>query len=400
MPFDLFQLMPAIEKMADYYAGVIAPDQERFADQAWELAQQVGREALLRAAQRHTVRVLALPWEDADQVYPEPPSPPPYRVLASDGSAIDPDPHFPVRYAVVHIGLAGLAYNPPNYWSEHQPQIFFRREELEFVPEGGREAVSLSGPVIDTLRAYEEVAFLWDGAARRPPDEHDRPLLAMTDAILLWTHRGTGPGHEALRDSYMIRSLDLLAKFQQAGLPLVSFLSMPRHREVVHTLLAHFCPADRRLDCNECTKATEVCPILRGLEDRYLFQALPEGARSALFRPVFRGEPRWRLPKQAWDRDPRLAFFYLNTGPEIARVELPLWIVEAGLLDLVQGVILDQCRPLRAELPGYPVALSMAHQEAILTTRDRRAVQWMIEEALARRQIYPAPSTKAQMKGA
>jgi hypothetical protein len=134
------------------------------------------------------------------------------------------------------------------------------------------------------------------------------------------------------------------------------------------------------------------------LEDRDLFAFLPEGGRSAVFQAIYRGKTSWRLPAEVHKEDPRLAFFYLHTGTQLARVELPLWIRDAGLLDVVHGIVLDQCRARRAETPGYPVALTLAHQEAILTTSDRQAIAWMVEEALARRQVYVVSSAKAQMK--
>jgi hypothetical protein len=218
------------------------------------------------------------------------------------------------------------------------------------------------------------------------------------DAILLWTHRGTGPDHTALREEYLSRSVALLSRFQQAAVPLVSFISMPHHREVVNTLMAQYCPADRRMACAQCQDPPAPCGFLRGVQDRHLFGFLPEGARSAIFQAIYQGDTRWRLPEAAWEHDPQLVFFYLNTGSDIARVELPFWIVQEGLGELVHSILVDQCGPLRAEVAGYPVVLSMAHHEAILTTRDRRSIQTSIDEALARRQVYVAPSVKAQMK--
>jgi hypothetical protein len=173
---------------------------------------------------------------------------------------------------------------------------------------------------------------------------------------------------------------------------------MTPHREVVRTLMARACPDPEQANCAICEHPPADCKILQGLEDRDLFAFLPEGGRSAVFQAIYRGKTSWRLPAEVHKEDPRLAFFYLHTGTQLARVELPLWIRDAGLLDVVHGIVLDQCRARRAETPGYPVALTLAHQEAILTTSDRQAIAWMVEEALARRQVYVVSSAKAQMK--
>lgn len=397
MPFDIARLMPQIGEMADYYAAEVGPEKQACIEQATALLQESGQEELRQAAANEKAgRVLAFPWEEPGQIYPLGKPVTDYRILASDGSDIDPDPHLPVPYAIIHTAVVGLAYNPPACWVSPHLTFRFRREDLQIVVSPDREAIPVDRLVVDTLRAYEELAALWREVERLPPDPAGRPLLAMMDGFILWRHRGEK--QEAFGDRCLGDSIDLLEHFQRADVPLVNF-DDTQHYEVVRTLLASECSEPERMFCSECPTPKHRCLILRDLGDRDLFHFLPLGARSALFQPIYRGETTWRLPEPLRARDPRLVFFYVRTGPEIARVELPLWIHEAGLLDLVHAIVVDQCRPTRAERAGYPVALSMAHHEAILTSNDRRNIEWMIEEALARRGVFAAPSVKAQMKG-
>ncbi len=397
MPFDIARLMPAIEDLASYYASEVVPDLRTCSEEAQKLLQKASPEALRKASQEQALRVLAKPLEEPAQAFVAPSPPPGYRVLASDGSSVDVDPHFPARYVLLHTALAGLAYNPPDYWTEHIPRLFFRRHELELAYPESEEPVEVEGPVVSTLRAYEELRALREGVDRVLQNPDDRPLLAMMDAVILWTHHGSGPGHDALREDYLRRSVEQVKEFGERGVPLVSFTSMPRHREVVNTLLVLGCPEERKAACSDCRGPRQECLPLQGLQDRHLFSFLKEGERSALFQPVYRGGTSWRLPPGV-EYDPQLVFFYLNTGPEVARVEMPYWIAETGLLPTVHAIVLDQCQPRRAETVGYPLALSLAHREAVLTTRDRQFVQWLVEEALARRGVYLPPSAKAEMK--
>lgn len=402
MPFDIARLMPAIEDLASYYASEEVA-LHNYSRTAQELLQDSSRETLQKASEEQAQRILASPLEDPTQAFPSPSPPPAYRVLASDGSSVDVDPHFPTRYVLLHTALVGLAYDPPDYWAEHIPRLFFRRDELELTYSGSEEPVEVEGPVVTTLRAYEELQTLCDGVDRLPEDPANRPLLAMMDAVILWIHHGSGPGHDALREDYLRRSVELVKRFEERRVPLVSFTSMPHHREVVNTLLVMVCPEKRKAACSDCRKLRRECLSLQGLQDRHLFSFLKEGERSALFRPIYRGNPAWRLPHET-PYDPRLAFFYLNTGPEIARVEMPFWIAEVGtehappLLPTVHAILMDQCRPRRAETVGYPLALTLAHREAVLTTGDRQFIRWLVEEALARRGIYLSPSPKAEIK--
>lgn len=398
MPFDIARLVPAIEDLASYYALEVVPDLHACSEEARKFLEKSSQEALKEASKEMAVRVLATPLEEPARTFPAPSPPPGYRVLASDGSSVDMDPHFPARYVLLHTALVGLAYNPPACWAEHIPRLFFRQQELELVCRGSGETVEVEGPVVTTLRAYEELRALSEGMERILQNPDDRPLLAMMDAVILWTHHGSGPGHDAFREDYLRRSVELVKGFEERGVPLVSFTSMPRHREVVSTLLVLGCSAERKAACSDCRDPRRECLFLRGLQDRHLFSFLKEGERSALFRPIYRGDTAWRLPPGV-GYDPQLVFFYLNTGPEIARVEMPLWVAEAGLLPTVHAIVLDQCWAQRADTAGYPLALSLAHWEAILTTRDRQFIQWLVEEALARRGVYLPSSVKAEMKG-
>ena len=395
MPFDLARVMPHISALADYYADQVLPGRDARVQEATALLRQTRQEELRAATQGQAPRVLAFPWEEPADPYLLPAPVTAYRIVASDGSDIDPDPHQPTQYAVIHLALAGLAYEPPDAWLDHQVRFRFRREEMEIPLPRGEEPVPVDRLVVDTLRAYEELAALWEGVHALDVDPHGRPLLAMMDGIILWQHRGEK--QETFGDRMLADSVRLLAHFKRAGVPVVSFDITP-HREVVRTMMALACPDPDQANCAACENRPAGCAALQGLEDRDLFSFLPAGARSAIFQPIYRGKTSWRLPKEVRREDPRLAFFYVHTGTQLARVELPLWVRDAGLLEAVHGIVVDQCRPLRTETAGYPVALTVAHDEAVLTTRDRQAIQWMVEEALARRQVYVVPSAKAQMK--
>jgi hypothetical protein len=396
MPFDIVQLMPQISALADYYADHVMPDLAVCVEQAQALLQQTERDGLCQAAQSQAPRVLAFPWEEPSQPYLVARPVTDYRILASDGSDIDPDPHLRVPYALIHVALVALAYNPPDFWVKPHVGLRFRREDLRIAVPGDAEPVPVDRLVVDTLRAYEELAGLWQRVLELPADPFHRPLLAMMDGFILWQHRGEK--QEELGHKYLADGVHILTEFHRAGVPIVSF-DNTHHYEVVRTLMALECPTPDRMACAGCREAPPRCRILRDLADSDLFGFLPPGARSAIFQPVYRGETGWRLPQAIRSQDPRLGFFYVNTGVEIARIEMPLWIREAGLLDLVHGIVVDQCQPLRAETAGYPVALTLAHNEAALTPRDRQAVQLMVDEALARRGVYLVPSAKARAKG-
>jgi NurA-like 5'-3' nuclease len=67
---------------------------------------------------------------------------------------------------------------------------------------------------------------------------------------------------------------------------------------------------------------------------------------------------------------------------------------DANLLNLAHCLVLDQCR--RGH--GYPVALSEAHEQAVVTGADRENFQRLLEISLAEEKIPLTTSTKSRSK--
>ncbi|HXX59359.1 MAG TPA: DNA double-strand break repair nuclease NurA, partial [Dehalococcoidales bacterium] len=88
-------------------------------------------------------------------------------------------------------------------------------------------------------------------------------------------------------------------------------------------------------------------------------------------------------------------FFYLKLADEIARVEVPMWVAsDKARIDLAHALILDQCK--RGQ--GYPVALSEAHEKAVITGADRDNFWHVVEELMAQSGIASTDSAKSRSK--
>jgi NurA-like 5'-3' nuclease len=80
---------------------------------------------------------------------------------------------------------------------------------------------------------------------------------------------------------------------------------------------------------------------------------------------------------------------------EIARVEIPQWVaMDENLLNLVHALVLDQCR----RGFGYPVALSEAHERAVVTAADRESFWQMVESSMIEEKLPSITSAKSQSK--
>jgi len=128
----------------------------------------------------------------------------------------------------------------------------------------------------------------------------------------------------------------------------------------------------------------------RGLTDRALFGFLLPGQRSSLFVRGTAANEEFRK------RGHTICTFYLNTGSDVARIEVPQWVAESPeQLDLIHAAVYDQCRLNN----GYPYVLTRADELAVILGAEREALESMIVRAMVRHGLdFLEVSQKAQQK--
>ena len=150
-------------------------------------------------------------------------------------------------------------------------------------------------------------------------------------------------------------------------------------------------------DCNRLCTARHSdltsCDGAAGFDDRELFELLLEpGHRSPLYRSSHLAA-RFALglaTGQEWSH-----FYYLNGGAEIARVEVPDWLADdPELLALSHAMLVKQCQLGL----GYPVAISEAHEQAVITGHDREEFRRLTLMLLEQQGLPTPESAKATSK--
>jgi hypothetical protein len=320
--------------------------------------------------------------------YKVPPLPQDFSVIATDGSNIDVDRHKSTRCYLINIGSVTLRYGAsPEAILDSSPTLYFGNEDLVIAPRGaqGREQ-PIEGPLLGIKRSVDECRQLAQLAGELPKDA---PALALLDgSLILWGLAGqTYPDFvtEALLNKGFLSCLDEMRKLSKdKRLAVASYISFPRSTDVVNALRVALCPYDiidtDRL-CKECQ--TRDCYQVDGVQDReLLFNLLDEGERSALFTS------QSSIVKKHYGGH-WVYFFYIRVDDEIARVELPQWAArDQNLLNLTHALVLDQCR--RGQ--GYPVALSEAHEQAVVTAADKETF-WQLVEASMVEEHLPSPTS-------
>jgi len=336
-------------------------------------------------SQHKTTWLVAGLVDGLDPHYKPPPLPEKFTVVATDGSHIDVDRHKSTRCYLINIGAAVLDYGTrPNAQLDSFPQLYFGDEDLVIASEKGRQQ-PVEGVLLGIKRSVEEIKHLANLAKELPPNS---PTLALLDGSLILWGLEAYPEFvtEVLLDKGFIPCLEEIRKFNIA---LASYISFPRSTDVVNALRVAICPYETP-DCDRyCPNKTRNCDKVAGVQDRELFiNLLGQGERSGLFIS------HSSIVQKRYGEH-RVYFFYLRVDDEIARVEIPQWVAEdEGLLNLTHSLVLDQCqRGL-----GYPVALSEAHEKAVVTTADREEFWRLVESLMVEGKMPSLTSVKSFSK--
>jgi hypothetical protein len=324
--------------------------------------------------------------------YQAQPAPPDFTVIATDGSHIDVDRHQAVRCYLINIGSVVLNYGAsPGAFLSSSPSLYAGDEELVIAQPGsrGREQ-PVEGALLGIKRSVDECRRLVELAGELPPGSSSLALLDGT--LILW---GLEAYPEFVGDILLEKGfLDCLNQIKNLNrdkrLALASYISYPRSMDVVNTLKVAICPnnpLDTDKHCKECV--TRECDAVGGVRDRELFSDLLEqGERSALFIS------QSSIVQKRYGEH-RVYFFYLKLDDEVARVEIPQWVAsDKDLLALTHSLVLDQCR--RGQ--GYPVALSEAHEQAVVTGADRENFWALVEFSLVEEKMPTPTSGKSRSK--
>jgi hypothetical protein len=145
-----------------------------------------------------------------------------------------------------------------------------------------------------------------------------------------------------------------LQKLCDQGVPVASYISLPRSRDLVN--LVRFALCEGEPDINDAHTA-----VNHVVDAAIVHSFLAPYTRTTVFKAT-------QAICAEYPAALRPYFFYLHVGSEIARVELPEWVARnTDVVNMLAGVILDQT--LKGS--GYPVVIAEAHEQAVVKGPDR-----------------------------
>ena len=286
-------------------------------------------------------------------------------VIAADGSQIFPDRHLAVQYGLINVGAIIMRLNSNEAPTVRAKSQLLFDDEL-YTPSGG----PLTDGMLALKRDLEERSMLCDLAKEFGQD--GEPVLTLTDGpIELW---GARDGEEAsLYEENLRKYLEILLKTQTLGATAAGYIDKPFSDPVIRLL-------ELTMATDEDLKKQREFHPLRGVTDRWLFGEknfllLKPGERSAVFYYQSKSEKIYKGMLG-------LHFFYLNVSdneknPQIARVDIPKWVVDdPAKLSLLHAVLIQQCRIMGAK--PFPYLLHRAHESAVVTFPEKSQVEQML----------------------
>ena len=315
--------------------------------------------------------------ESLDAQFPVPALPERVTLVATDGSQIYPDQHGLAFYYAINVGSVVFRHGSgeaPQVSSE--PVLYYSEDQV--YPDGR----PVNSDLISAQRDLAEMQALAGLALSEP--SAGPPRVALGDgSLLIWLQRRDIP--EDQQKQILEQYLGCLDRLRGEDLPVAAFISRPRSAEVVALLYLAFLEPEERAGVQRLSETG-----FRGLTDRALFGFLKPGERSALFVRGTASNVEFRY------RGHGVYFFYLNTGTELARVEVPEWATkQPAKLDLVHAAVYNQC----IYNQGYPYVLTRADELAVILGDEREALENLIAQALVRHGLpWPELSRKAQQK--
>ena len=350
--------------------------------QRFELAQQLQQQAANHQAEliqlqadfrERLIFAAATPIEPLNQCFDIQPAPYSHSVFATDGSQLSPSHHEIAYCYLINIGQIMLHYGQGLHpLLDSVPEVFYKKEDLYVSKQWGIRLEEWMGyrRTVSEAEMLAEMACNW---VLPPGQHHDTPNLALVDGSLIYWFLDSLP-NEA-RDKILPPILASCERLRETNIPIVGYVSASRSTEGLNFLRFQTCSHEHPNCVVNCGDLTDKypCQTIDSLRDSTFWAGqLQPGQRSPLYRSNLK-------ILDLYEEAQRVYFCYINVGAEIARIEVPQWVVEdSALFEQSLGIVLAQVH----KGYGYPVALAEAHNQAVVRGGDRVRFFALLEQQL------------------
>jgi hypothetical protein len=302
--------------------------------------------------------------------------------FAADGSQLFAEREVSLPVAAIQIGWfenphnEGVGYEKQAHFFVLPPNELLSQDE-PVIPEtkvGQRRFEAEVEKVKEFLRKKQG----WQARGERMP-------LAFYDGTLLLS---ISLPKTDLQEGFINKLVELARASELAEVPLVGYVDRSYARDLL-SLLNTFdgTPQANHQMLDDVSvlhaPAAEIAQTLKNWGDRTVFCYSKRRGLNAFIKP--------ETGKSI------VGFTYLQTTSDSApaRLDIPSWIYEKGLLDEVLDTVRAEC----VIGLGYPYALETADQTAVITVRDREIFLRTLQDFAMREKLSFGVSRKAASKG-
>ncbi|HYY56141.1 MAG TPA: DNA double-strand break repair nuclease NurA [Pyrinomonadaceae bacterium] len=295
---------------------------------------------------------------------------------AADGSQYLPGREISLPVAAVQVAF---------FENPHTRQGKYVKEaRLELVtPAEIMQAATDVDSLVGFRRFREEVRALQDFLERQSGwrERGERMPLGLFDGTLLISYARP---RNAVQDQYVDAVVELITLSKETGVPLVGYIDYSYARDLVNLLeaLGEWKSSYGVYDAQVLRAAYEDGPLLKAWGDRTTFFYCERKGLGDDFLDE--------------NGDPLVGFTYLQTTADgmPARLDIPSWIFEAGLLQEVLDAVRAEC----VVGNGYPYALETADAAAVITAQDRARILQTLQMFAEQEKLGFRISRKAMSK--
>lgn len=304
--------------------------------------------------------------------------------FAADGSQLVPGRDVSLPVAAVQVALFENSHTRGgSYRKEARFVVVSPQELLEGYDDRSNADTIVS---LSRFRLETEILGEWIESKRGWQARGERTPLGFFDGTLMIS---IALPKTKLQDAYVETIVQLVKLSREAEVPIVGFVDQSYARDLVWLLdtldTGKTGGRSRSLfDAQLLHAATEEEPsILSAWGERTAFCYCVRKNSSEAFKDEATGNPL-------------IGFTYLQTtgASAPARLDVPVWIYEAGLLDDVVDTVRAEC----VSGLGYPYAIEAADEAAVITSRDREQFLRSVQEFAERESLPFGVSRKAASK--
>ncbi|MDT4895590.1 MAG: hypothetical protein QOH25_667 [Acidobacteriota bacterium] len=304
--------------------------------------------------------------------------------FAADGSQLVPGRDVSLPVAAVQVALFE---NPHTREGVYRKEARFKVVSPQELLEGYDDRSNADTIVgLSRFRLEAEVLAEWIESKRGWQGRKERTPVGFFDGTLMVS---IALPKTKLQDAYVDTVVNLIKLSRDREVPIVGFVDQSYARDLIWLLDTLDAGTSVRLSRSLFdtqllhASAENESPVLNAWGDRTVFCYCVRKNSSEAFKDERSGKPL-------------AGFVYLQTtGASVpARLDVPVWIYEAGLLDDVVDTVRAEC----ISGLGYPYAIEAADEAALISGRDREQFLRAVQEFAERESLPFGVSRKAASK--